>query len=251
MQNGQLTTDQLAGCQLSVVRFSLRELMAGLFVTFEGVEGSGKTTQLRALLAHLRAMGRDVVETRDPGGTPIGNKIRSVLLDRENTPMAALVELFLYEASRTQLVRQVIRPALALGRIVLCDRFTDSTVAYQGYGRELDLDLIARLNALAADGLHPQLTFLLDLDPEAGLARATHRLTQLHTGRDRIEEEVLSFHQRVRNGYRAVAAAEPGRVAVLEAFRGIPEIEDQIRRRMDALLLSSAPSSDPGLQASG
>jgi dTMP kinase len=104
---------------------------------------------------------------------------------------------------------------------------------------------------LAADGVHPQLTFLLDLDPEAGLARATHRLTQLHTGRDRIEEEVLSFHQRVRNGYRAVAAAEPGRVAVLEAFRGIPEIEDQIRRRMDALLLSSAPSSDPGLQASG
>ena len=213
--------------------------MAGLFITFEGGEGSGKTTQLKVLLTHLRAEGRDVVETRDPGGTPIGKQIRSLLLNPANGGMAVVTELFLYEASRAQLVREVIRPALAVGRIVLCDRFADSTVAYQGHGRGLDLGLIARLNALATDGVRPDLTFLLDLDPEAGLARATQRATQRQGRHDRIEEEVLAFHQRVRAGYRAIAAAEPGRVAVLDAARGMAEIEGDIRRRVDELLRRS------------
>ncbi len=225
--------------------------MPGLFVTFEGGEGTGKTTQLKALLAHLRAAGWDAIETRDPGGTPIGKQIRGLLLDPENTRMAAASELFLYEASRAQLVHEVIRPALDAGRIVLCDRFTDSTVAYQGYGRELDLDLIARLNAMATDGVRPDLTFLLDLDSEAGLARATQRVTQRQERHDRIEEEVLAFHQRVRAGYRAIAAAEPGRVAVLDAARGMAEIEGDIRRRVDELLRRSGGGPGSRVPASG
>ena len=210
--------------------------MAGLFVTFEGGEGSGKTTQLKALLTHLRSLDRDVVETRDPGGTAIGNQVRGLLLDGENARMAALAELFLYEASRAQLVQEVIRPALAENRIVLCDRFTDSTVAYQGYGRGLDRDLIGRLNHLAANGLRPDLTLLLDLDPAVGLARVSKRLIDSRLRRDRLEDERLEFHQRVQVGYRALASEEPGRLMVLDATRGILEIEGQIRRQVEGLL---------------
>src|SRR5574341_386294 len=217
--------------------------MPGLFITFEGGEGSGKTTQLRALLAYLRTKGRDVIETRDPGGTPIGNRVRELLLDRGNTRMAVIAELLLYEASRTQLVDEVIRPALAEGRIILCDRFTDSTLAYQGHGRGLDRGLILRLNDLATGTVRPDLTLLLDLPPEVGLARAQERLTQPRTRPDRIEEEVFGFHQRVREGYRAIAAGEPGRVIVLDGSRGIQEVEAQIRQRVAALLASSPPPS--------
>ncbi len=225
--------------------------MPGLFITFEGGEGSGKTTQLKALLTHLRSTGRDAVETRDPGGTPIGKQIRGLLLDRENTRMGPATELLLYEASRAQLVHEVIRPALAAGRIVLCDRFTDSTVAYQGYGRGLDLTLIARLNALATEGLRPDLTFLLDLDPGVGLARATRRVTERQERHDRIEAEVLAFHQRVRTGYRAIAAADSERVILLDASRGMSEIEGHIRRRVDGLLRSSPRQTGSGVPASG
>ncbi len=221
--------------------------MAGLFITFEGGEGSGKTTQLKALLTHLRSLDRDVLETRDPGGTAIGNQVRGLLLDGENARMAALAELFLYEASRAQLVQEVIRPALAAGRIVLCDRFTDSTVAYQGYGRGLDRDLIGRLNHLAANGLRPDLTLLLDLDPAVGLARVSKRLTDSRLRRDRLEDERLEFHQRVQAGYRTLAAEEPGRLMVLDAARGILEIEGQIRRQVEGLLAAEVgrPTASP------
>lgn len=221
--------------------------MAGLFITFEGGEGSGKTTQLKALLTHLRSSDRDVIETRDPGGTAIGNQVRGLLLDGENARMASLTELFLYEASRAQLVEEVIRPSLAAGRIVLCDRFTDSTVAYQGYGRGLDRDLIARLNHLAANGLRPHLTLLLDLEPAIGLARVSKRLTDSRLRRDRLEDERLEFHQRVQAGYRALAAEEPGRVMVVDAARGILEIEGQIRRQVAGLLAAGAgcPAAEP------
>jgi dTMP kinase len=225
--------------------------MAGLFITFEGGEGAGKTTQLQTLCTHLRATGRDAVDTRDPGGTSIGKQIRSLLLDPAYGGTAAVTELFLYEASRAQLVHEVIRPALAAGRIVLCDRFTDSTVAYQGYGRGLDLELITRLNALAADGLSPDLTFLLDLEPEVGLTRAAQRVTLRPERHDRIEREVLGFHQRVRAGYRAIAAAEPDRVILLDAAREMAEIEELIRRRVEALLRSSARPSPSGILTSG
>ena len=213
--------------------------MAGLFITFEGGEGSGKTTQLRGLLSHLRATGRVAIETRDPGGTPIGKRIRALLLDPGSVGMAPAAELLLYEASRAQVVHEVIRPALARGELVLCDRFTDSTVAYQGYGRGLDLGLIGQLNALATEGLRPDLTILLDLDPALGLARAARRVAQQGSRHDRIEEEVLAFHQRVRTGYQAVAAGEPERVMVLDASGGVAVIEADIRRRVDELLRSS------------
>jgi dTMP kinase len=210
--------------------------MPGFFITFEGGEGSGKTTQLTALLTHLRSLREDAIQTRDPGGTAIGNQVRDLLLNRENVRMSPLAELFLYEASRVQLVQEVIRPALAAGRIVLCDRFTDSTIAYQGYGRGLELDLLDRLNAVAADGLRPDLTFLLDLDPVVGLARATERLAQPRQRRDRLENEVLEFHQRVRAGYLALAAREPERVVILDATRGILEIGARIRRDVESRL---------------
>jgi len=224
--------------------------MPGLFITFEGGEGSGKTSQLRPLLAYLRSTGKDVVETRDPGGTSIGKQIRALLLDRD-TRMAPATELLLYEASRAQLVQEIIRPALAAGRVVLCDRFTDSTVAYQGYGRGLDLHCIARLNALATDGLRPDLTFLLDLDPAVGLLRATQRVAERQAQRDRIEGEVLAFHQRVRTGYRTIAAAEPQRVIVLDASGGMAEIEARIRRRVDEALRAIVGPADSGTQGSG
>lgn len=209
--------------------------MRGLFITFEGGEGSGKTTQLKGLLGLLRAAGLEALETRDPGGTAIGNQIRDLLLDGENVRMTALAELLLYEASRAQLVHEVVLPALAAGQIVLCDRFIDSTVAYQGYGRGLDQALIARLNALASEGLRPDLTLFFDLDPAVGLARAAERLSHPRKAEDRIEREVLAFHQRVREGYRRLAAAEPERVAVLNAARGISDLGDEIRRRVEAL----------------
>ncbi|HSB69304.1 MAG TPA: dTMP kinase [Candidatus Methylomirabilis sp.] len=225
--------------------------MPGLFVTFEGGEGSGKTTQLKSLLAQLRATGRDVLETRDPGGTPIGKQVRELLLDRENTRMAAMAELFLYEASRAQLVDEVIRPALREGRIVLCDRFTDSTLAYQGHGRGLDRDLILRLNDLATGGLRPDLTLLLDLPPEVGLARAEKRLTHPRSRRDRMEAERLSFHQRVREGYLAIAAADPTRVVLLDASCGILELGALISRRLEPVLPPAALPSDSGARAAG
>lgn len=221
--------------------------MPGLFVTFEGGEGSGKTTQLKALLAHLRSLGVDVIQTRDPGGTSIGNQVRELLLNAENVQMSPMTELLLYEASRAQLVQEVIRPSLTARRIVLCDRFTDSTVAYQGYGRALDLDLIERFNAVAADGLRPDLTFLLDLDPAVGLARARERLAHPRQRRDRLEDEVLEFHQRVRAGYRALAAREPARVVVLDATLGILDIEARIRRHVESRLAADElrPALEP------
>ena len=208
--------------------------MQGFFVTFEGGEGSGKTTQLKALLGHLQSVGREVVETRDPGGTAIGNQIRGLLLDGENARMGSLTELLLYEASRAQLVQEVVQPALAAGRILLCDRFTDSTVAYQGYGRGLDLDLIGRLNASAARDIRPDLTFLLDLDPVVGLERVKRRLAPSRASRDRLEGEALAFHERVRQGFRALAAAEPERVIALDAVQSLLELAAEIRRRVDA-----------------
>jgi dTMP kinase len=150
--------------------------------------------------------------------------------------MDSLTELLLYEASRAQLVQEVVQPALAAGRILLCDRFTDSTVAYQGYGRGLDLDLIERLNASATRGIRPDLTFFLDLDPVVGLERVKRRLTPSRASRDRLEDEALAFHERVRQGFRALAAREPERVIALDAVQSLLELAAEIRRRVDARL---------------
>jgi dTMP kinase len=199
--------------------------VSGLFVTFEGGEGSGKTTQLKLLGNRLRLLDRDVIETRDPGGTTIGKEIRTLLLSPESVPMSGAAELLLYEASRAQLVREVVVPALSRGAVVLCDRFTDSTLAYQGFGRGLDLDLIRRLNRFATDGLTPDLTVLLDLDPDTGLRRATGGQTSEVSSGDRIEAEPLHFHRRIREGYLALARAEPERIRVIDARLSVAEVE--------------------------
>lgn len=207
--------------------------MSGLFITFEGGEGSGKSTQLRLLATYLRTRGEEVVETRDPGGTAIGKEIRTLLLSRESGAMSAVAELLLYEASRAQLVREVIKPALARGAVVACDRFTDSTVAYQGFGRGLDLDLIRRLNRLAADGLTPDLTILLDLDPGLGLGRSGRSGRSDAVSRDRIEAEPLAFHERVRTGYLEAARREPDRFRVIDASLTAPEIARIVREAVE------------------
>ena len=194
-----------------------------LFITFEGIEGCGKSSHLRALATRLRGLGYDVVETREPGGSRAGTTLRALLLGPEAVPLEALAELFLYCADRAQHVAEVIRPALARGRVVLCDRFSDSTLAYQGYGRGLDLETIRTLDALARDGIRPHLTFLLDVPVTEGLRRAHARGSS-----DRFEQAPLAFHERVRAGFRALAAAEADRFHVLESTRPFHEVEGAI-----------------------
>lgn len=183
-----------------------------LFVTIEGIEGSGKSTLVRALAERLARRGLDVLATREPGDTPLGRAIRAALLDVTSDPPTPMAELLLYLADRHQHLERVVRPALAAGRIVLCDRFSDSTLAYQGYGRGLDLETVRALDRAARGGVVPDLTIVLDCPPEVGLARAHAR-----TGsRDRLEREPLAFHERVRAGFGALAAADPGRHVVID-----------------------------------
>ena len=183
------------------------------FITFEGIEGSGKSSHARSLAAALRARGYEVVETREPGGTPAGTAIRALLLGAEATPLTALAELFLYCADRTQHVTETIRPALDAGHVVVCDRFSDSTIAYQGYGRGLDLDIVQALDARAREGLEPSLTFLLDCPAEVGLARAKARAGAA----DRFERETVAFHARVRTGFTTLATQSPGRMIIVDS----------------------------------
>lgn len=185
--------------------------MRGIFITLEGPDGCGKTTQAALLARALEETGREVVRLREPGGTAISEKVRSLLLDPANEGMSAECELLLYEASRAQLVRQVIEPALARGEVVLCDRFYDSTLAYQAGGRELDEGLVRAANALGSCGLAPDRTLVLDLETEVAYARATKG------GVDRMEAEGLSFQRRVRDAYLRLAEAEPGRVRLVDA----------------------------------
>ncbi len=197
-----------------------------MFITLEGPEGAGKTTQLRALAGFLRDCGYDVVTTREPGGTPIGDQIRHVLHDTANTAMSPTAEMLLYAASRAQLVAEVIRPALVAGRVVLCDRYADSTLAYQGFGRGLDGDMLATLTAIATGGLRPDLTLLLDLDVVRGLARRRDEGEEMN----RLDLETLEFHRRVREGYLALAAAEPARWVCIDADRPGDEVQVDVRR---------------------
>lgn len=198
----------------------------GFFITFEGIEGCGKSTQLRLAAARLTAAGHGVVVTREPGGCPIADAIRAILLDAGNSAMVPMTELLLYGAARAQHVAEVVEPALAAGKIVLCDRFTDSTLVYQGYGRDLDRELIARLNTLAAGSIRPDLTIVLDCSVEVGLARAMTRISAASTAREeRFEQESLLFHERIRDGFLSLAAAEPRRFVVLDGSRGIEETE--------------------------
>jgi dTMP kinase len=184
------------------------------FVTFEGVEGCGKSTQLALAAARLRERGHRVVETLEPGGTPLGERLRAVLLDPEQTRLADLTEWLLIEADRCQHVRQVLQPAVASGAFVLCDRYSDSTEAYQQIGRRIDAQAVRMVDALARDGLVPDLTLLYDLEPEAGLTRARQR-DGPRVGR--FESADLSFHRAVRAAYLDIARREPGRVALVRS----------------------------------
>lgn len=190
----------------------------GLFLTLEGIDGSGKSTQASLLAEHLRVQGFEVVSLREPGGTALGERIRSVLLDPASAPMAPECELLLYEASRAQLVRQVVEPALARGAMVVCDRFADSTVAYQAGGRGLDEHLVSLCNQVGCVGMAPDATFLLDLDPAQALARAASEAP------DRIEAEGLGLQRRVRARYLRLAHEEPGRVHVIDAIGPVEEV---------------------------
>jgi len=199
------------------------------FITFEGIEGCGKTTQVRLLAKLLTSRGHTVTVTREPGGCSIADQVRAILLDAENRALVPLSELLLYAAARAQHVEEVIRPALAAGNVVICDRFTDATVAYQGYGRSLDLDLIGRLNRIATGGITPDLTVLLDCPEETGLARAMERINACAGAREeRFEQESLRFHRAVRQGYLRLAVAEPHRFIVLDATRCIDETAAEI-----------------------
>ena len=203
-----------------------------MFITFEGPEGSGKTTQLRLLAEYLRARGYDVVTAREPGGTPIGDQIRACLHDTANTAMSPTAEMLLYSASRAQLVAEVIRPALGAGSVVLCDRYADSTMAYQGYGRGLDRNMLAVLTTIATGGLTPDLTLLLDLDVDRGLARRRDEGEEMN----RLDLEAVEFHSRVRTGYLALAAAEPERWVRVDADAPAAGVQAAIRQIVDARL---------------
>jgi len=199
-----------------------------MFITFEGPEGSGKTIQARLLAEYLQNRGFPVLLTREPGGTEIGDQVRAVLHDIRNMAMLPATEVLLYSASRAQIVGQVIRPALAAGQIVICDRYADSTLAYQGYGRGLDLSALRFITAFATGGLMPDLTFYLDLPVEAGLRRKQAAF-QAHQGEwNRMDQQSTDFYRRVREGYLSLAAQEPQRWVIVNADRDVQTIHQEI-----------------------
>ncbi len=209
----------------------------GCFITFEGPDGSGKTTQIQALHAYLAHAGYSVLLVREPGGTDIGDQIRAILHDIKNVSMLPNAEALLYSASRAQLVGQIIRPALETGSVVLCDRYAESTLAYQGYGHGLDMELLKAITLFATSGLRSDLIIYLDLDVEEGLRR---RQGSFQTGAgewNRMDQKELDFHRRVRVGYLQMAAAEPERWFVVDATRPISLIQNSIRKRVRRLLV--------------
>lgn len=191
----------------------------GLFITVEGIDGCGKSTQARLIAAALEAAGHDVLRLREPGGAKISEQIRAILLDPANAEMGDVCELLLYEAARAQLVHQVIRPALAAGKTVVCDRFYDSTTAYQAFADGLDRNMVSQANELAVDGCRPNLTFVFDLPVEDALRRRSGRGAE-----DRLELKGMEFQERVAAGFRAVAADEPDRVKLIDAGGSIAEV---------------------------
>ncbi|OGP52892.1 MAG: dTMP kinase [Deltaproteobacteria bacterium RBG_13_52_11] len=200
----------------------------GLLVTFEGIEGSGKTTQIELTREYMEMEGYPCLVTKEPGGVPLGEEIRTLLLDKGDLRIDPLAELFLIEADRTQHVAEVIRPALEKGQMILCDRYIDATIAYQGYGRGVDIDFIVEMNQWATGGLTPHRTIVLDCPVDLGMARAK--------GEDRFEREGHTFHQRVREGYLRIAQKDPERVRVVSGKGEQVAIQEEIRRIIRPLL---------------
>ncbi len=207
-----------------------------LFITFEGPDGAGKSTQINLVAEHLRQLNYNVLFTREPGGTNIGNKIRQILLDAGNTDMSIRTEVLLYSASRAQLVEQVILPHLARGGVVLCDRYADSFYAYQGYGREVDFDLLRLITRFATQDLTPDLTIYLDLDAEKGLQRRITASRRAEAEWNRLDQLDLAFHQRARTGYLEMARAEPGRWLIVDAAASVETINQTICYRLEEKL---------------
>lgn len=197
-----------------------------MFITFEGPEGSGKSSQIGRLATFIEAQGFSVISAREPGGTAIGDQIRDCLHDVNNTEMFPGTEFLLYSASRAQLVKELISPALAEGKIVLCDRYADSTIAYQGFGRRLDLVQLKQITQFATSGLKPDLTFLLDIDVELGLSRRVVGNAEMN----RLDLEAVAFHKRVRDGYHQLAQAEPRRWCVIDADREPDSVQSDLQR---------------------
>jgi len=206
-----------------------------MFITFEGIEGSGKTTQITHALEFLTRKGEDCIITREPGGTSTGRKIRSILLDPENKGMDPVAELLLYMADRVEHVNKVIKPSLSFGKTVLCDRYFDATIVYQGYARGLDINLIKKMHKLILNDLMPDITFLLDLPPAAGLSRAWKQIEEGERAgiETRFEKEAIAFHEKVREGYLELARQEPKRFVVVDAMKD----EDDVREDIIEVLL--------------
>jgi dTMP kinase len=212
--------------------------MAGWFITFEGVEGSGKTTQIRLAGEFLREKGFPVFMTQEPGGTPLGERIREILLNRGGFDISGEAEVFLFAAARAQHADAVIRPALEKGQVILCDRFSDATIAYQAYGRGLPLEAVREICRSASRGLSPRLTLLFDLPVEKGLERAFLRIAGREEANreDRFERENLDFHRRIREGYLTIAREEPGRVKIVDASRDIESTRIEVRAILSSFL---------------
>ena len=211
----------------------------GIFLSFEGIDGCGKTTQLQGMASRLRKAGCEPVIAQEPGGTRLGREIRALLLDSANAELRPIPELLLYFASRAQNIAEVIEPALEAGRVVLCDRFTDATAAYQGYGRGLGLEAVRQVEEVACRGVEPDLTLWLDIDPEVGVVRARRRNGACSADENRMEQEGIEFYAKVRQGYAAIHQAEPRRVRRIDAAGSV----EDVARRIDA-----AASSLPALR---
>ena len=219
----------------------------GLFITLEGIDGTGKSTQLHLLVPHLKKRGLAVRVTREPGGTKVGERIRKILLDSTTTRLASLAELALMYAARAQHLQEVIRPALAKGEIVVSDRYNDASLAYQGYGRKLGAETVRAFDRIVCAGTQPDLTLVLDLAPRLALQRAQGRQSQQKSKQERFELQGMSFHKRVRRGYLAIARKEPRRVKVVQADGPVAEVQAQIRKLVDAFLAQRLKRQSSGL----